>query len=91
MVITVYDVNAEDLVAESINYIVFQIDTTIHNNLTLKLKAVADSLEIANAVAAINKLHAFENSVEAQRGKKLSQEQVDKLISTLQRSNMSLA
>jgi hypothetical protein len=78
--ITVNHVTAADLITESIEYIVLQADTAIHGALTSKLEVVTDSLEKGNVNAAINKLHAFVNSVEAQRGKKLTEEQANALL-----------
>ena len=50
------------------------------NSLISKLNNVLDSLERMNERAAANKLNAFINDVEAQRGKKLTKEEADQLI-----------
>ncbi|UCE18252.1 MAG: right-handed parallel beta-helix repeat-containing protein [Gemmatimonadota bacterium] len=55
----------------------------IENGLDAKLEAVQDALVAANAGVrsdAINKLEAFINAVEAQRGKQLTDEQADELV-----------
>lgn len=52
----------------------------IENSLTAKLDNALDSLEKGRDNAAKNKLEAFINEVEAQRGKKLTDEQADALI-----------
>ena len=55
----------------------------IENSLDSKLQNVLDALDAANAGQredAINKIQAFINSVEAQRGKELTDEQADTLI-----------
>ena len=55
----------------------------ISNALDAKLDAARDALADVNAnndVAAINSLHALINHIEAQRGKKLTDEQADRLI-----------
>jgi len=59
----------------------------IDNSLDAKLTAVLHALEALNADQrndAINKLNAFINEVEAQRGKKLTNEQADYLIAATQ-------
>ena len=55
----------------------------IANSLDVKLEAVQDALVAANAGVrqdAVNKLEAFINAVEAQRGKVLTDEQADQLV-----------
>ena len=55
----------------------------IENSLDAKLEAVQDALVAANAGVrsdAINKLEAFINAVEAQRGKELTDIQADELV-----------
>ena len=55
----------------------------IANSLDAKLEAVQDALVAANAGVredAVNKLEAFINSVEAQRGKALTDSQADELV-----------
>lgn len=60
----------------------------IENGLDAKLQNVQDSIEAFNADNrndAINKLNAFVNAVEAQRGNKISNEQADYLIAEAQK------
>jgi len=57
----------------------------IENSLTSKLGAAINSLNNGQENAAINKLNAFINQVEAQRGKKITDEQADELIAEAQR------
>jgi len=55
----------------------------IANSFDVKLEAVQDALVAANAGVrqdALNKLVAFANAVEAQRGKVLTDEQADELV-----------
>jgi hypothetical protein len=52
----------------------------IENSLVSKLEGALTSLEKGNAKAAINKLNAFINEVEAQRGKKITELEADQLI-----------
>ncbi|UCE29188.1 MAG: hypothetical protein JSV85_00115 [Candidatus Bathyarchaeota archaeon] len=59
----------------------------IDNSLDAKLASALDALDALNADQrsdAVNKLNAFMNEVEAQRGKKLSAEQADYLMSEAQ-------
>ncbi len=59
----------------------------IENGLDAKLENAQQALEAANAgnrQDAINKLEAFINAVEAQRGKKLTNEQADHLVAKAQ-------
>jgi hypothetical protein len=63
------------------------IEQGIENNLNSKLESalkVLDDLNENNDVAAINSLEAFINAVEAQRGKKISEEDADALIEAVQ-------
>ena len=55
------------------------------NSLTVKLEGAIHLLDIGNENGAIHKLMDFINQVEAQREKKLSEEQADYLISEAQR------
>lgn len=57
----------------------------IKKSLTAKLENAQKSIEKGNYQAAINQLEAFINEVEAQRGKKLTDEQADHLISEAQK------
>jgi len=75
----------EDLIrdVESMN-----LQQGIDNSLDAKLDVVLKSLEALNADQrndAINKLYAFINEVEAQRGNKITDEQADYVISEAQR------
>lgn len=54
------------------------------NSLTHELTNVIKSLEKGQNNTAINQLNAFINEVKAQRGKKLTNEQADYLITTAQ-------
>ena len=56
----------------------------IENSLTQKLNNVIQSLGNGQTNAAINQLNAFINQVEAQRGKKLTDEQADALVNVAQ-------
>lgn len=61
----------------------FNFQQGISNALDAKLENVQDPLEASNAGLrqdAVNKLEAFINSVEAQRGKEITDEQADELI-----------
>jgi len=75
----------EDLIkdVESMN-----LQQGVDNSLDAKLDAVLKSLEALNTNQrndAINKLYAFINEVEAQRGNKITNEQADNIISEAQR------
>jgi len=52
----------------------------IENSITSKLDNAIQSLENGQDNAAVNKIEAFIKQVEAQRGKKLTNEQADFLI-----------
>lgn len=58
----------------------FNLPHGIESSLLSKLEATLTSLEKGNAKAAINKLNAFINEVEAQRGKKITEREADQLI-----------
>ena len=67
--------------------IALNLQKGIANSLDAKLYAALqalDDLNENNDVAAINALQAFINAVEAQRGKKISQEDADALIAAAQ-------
>lgn len=67
--------------------IALNLQKGISNSLDAKLYAALqalDDLKENNDVAAINALQAFINAVEAQRGKKISQEDADDLIAAAQ-------
>ena len=67
----------EDLEESIVN---LNLDTGITNSLTSKLNAVISSIDGGNNDIALDQLNAFINSVGAQRGKKLTNEQADALI-----------
>ncbi len=54
------------------------------NSLVSKLENAIDSIQKGQANAAVNKLEAYINQVEAQRGKKITNEQADELIAAAQ-------
>ena len=55
-----------------------------NNSLIVKLENAIDALNMNNTGAAINKLEAFINEVEAKKGKVLTEEQADALIAAAQ-------
>jgi PKD repeat protein len=73
---------ATEVVIESIEEL--DLPQGTENSLTSKLESAIDSLEDGQDNAALNKLEAFVNQVEAQRGKKLTEEEADKLIADVQ-------
>jgi hypothetical protein len=56
------------------------LDKGIENSLISKVKNAQKSIKRENITAAINKLQAFINQVEAQKGKKIPQEEAEMLI-----------
>ena len=52
----------------------------IENSLISKVENAQKSIDKGNTKAAVNKLEAFINTVMAQRGKKISEEDADMLI-----------
>jgi ABC-type transporter Mla subunit MlaD len=56
------------------------ISPEIQNSLVSKVEAAAQSSDAEKINAAVNQLNAFINEVEAQRGKKISDEAADLLI-----------
>jgi hypothetical protein len=73
-----------ELVVDVIN---LNLQKGIANSLDAKLDSAFDSLEDVNEnndVAAVNKLQAFINAVEAQRGKKLTDADADALAGAAQ-------
>ncbi|HQK55177.1 MAG TPA: PKD domain-containing protein, partial [Methanolinea sp.] len=79
--IVVNEVAPQEAIENLEDYIVnLNLDMGITNSLTAKLGAAISSLDRGNENAALNQLNAFINSVEAQRGKKLTNEQADALI-----------
>jgi len=56
----------------------------IENSLVSKLENAIDSMRKGQTKAAVNKLEAFINQVEAQRGKKITEEEADALIAAAQ-------
>jgi PKD repeat protein len=73
---------ATEVVIESIEEL--DLPQGTENSLISKLESAIDSLEDGQDNAAVNKLEAFMNQVEAQRGKKLTEEEADKLIADVQ-------
>jgi len=63
----------------------WDVGTGVETSLTSKLQAAYWSLDRENQNASIGQLTAFINEVEALRGKKLTNEQADQLISEAQR------
>jgi len=57
----------------------------VENSLVKKLEGTIEALERGNDEAAIGKLNAFINHVEARRGKDLTEEEADLLIETAER------
>ena len=75
----------ENLIVDILYYL--DIPEGTENSLIAKLEAAKQKLEDNNEnndAAAINNLQAFINQVEAQRGKKISEEDADYLISKAQ-------
>ena len=75
----------EDLIEDIEN---MNLQQGIDNSLDAKLEASLDALDALNSEQrndAVNKLCAFMNAVEAQRGNKLTEEQADYLIAEAQR------
>ncbi|UCE46592.1 MAG: hypothetical protein JSW47_13330 [Phycisphaerales bacterium] len=62
----------------------FDLPEGIEDSLVSKLENAIDSLNKGQDNAAVNKLEAFINQVEAQRGKKLTDEEADKLVARVQ-------
>jgi len=61
-----------------------EVAPTIKNSLWTKVNNAVKSLDKGNANAAVNQLNAFINQVEAQRGKKISEDAADLMISYAQ-------
>ena len=57
----------------------------VENSLVSVLEVAIISLDNGQENAAVNKFNAFINLVEAQRGKKITEEQADELIAKAQR------
>ena len=64
--------------------LIFDLPQGIENSLVSKLEAAIKSLDRGRENAAENQLNAFINQVEAQRGKKISEEDADALIAAAQ-------
>jgi hypothetical protein len=60
------------------------VDETLQNSLASKLEAAQAGLDDARLTSAVNQLEAFINAVEAQRGKKISEEAAEALIAAAQ-------
>ncbi|MFH1725630.1 MAG: Ig-like domain-containing protein [Elusimicrobiota bacterium] len=75
----------EEALADSVEAIeAIDLPAGTKNELTSKLESAAKSVEKDNAKSAINQLEAFENAVNAQKGKKLSEEEADALLDALE-------
>ena len=61
-----------------------ELPSGTENSLTSKLENAIDSLDNDKDTAGVNQLEAFINQVEAQRGKKLTEEEADALIAAAQ-------
>ena len=64
--------------------VALELPAGIENSLVSKLKNAIDSIQKAQEKAAANKLEAFINEVEAQRGKKIPEADADALIALAQ-------
>jgi hypothetical protein len=64
----------DSLVAEDV------IDSTIANSILQKIANAEKSADKENICAAVNQMGAFINEVNAQRGKKISDEAADEVI-----------
>lgn len=86
LTITVVNVSVNDIANNLLNYIgTINAGNGLGNTLNSKLSASLKSLEKGNMNASVNQLRALVNEVEAQRGKALSIEQADKIISEAKR------
>jgi hypothetical protein len=56
------------------------IDENLENSLALKLANASSSATKENICAAVNQIEAFKNQIEAQRGKKISDDAADLLL-----------
>ncbi len=63
----------------------FELSKGVQQSLTAPLKKAIDALENYHEQGAIGKLNGFIHHVEAQNGKKLTEEQANTLITTVQR------
>ncbi|UCG14575.1 MAG: PKD domain-containing protein [Deltaproteobacteria bacterium] len=75
---------------EAAHNLIFDIEASnlpqkIENSLVSKLDSAISSLDDGKENAAENKLNAFINQIEAQRGKKITDEEADALVSAAQR------
>ena len=64
--------------------VALELPAGIENSLVSKLENAIDSIQKAQEKAAVNKLEAFINEVEAQRGKKIPEADADALIALAQ-------
>ena len=64
--------------------IIFELPEGIETELTSVLNAAIKQIEERNDKTALNQLNAFINKVEAQRGKKIIEEQADILVGLAQ-------
>ncbi|MFK7694329.1 Ig-like domain-containing protein [Paenibacillus sp. HJGM_3] len=75
--ITVRNVTASDLMSEVAESVSRNLETSVKAELLAKLGNAMDSWNRGNKRAVSGMLHAFANSVEAQRGKKINDGQAD--------------
>lgn len=79
--VTVDVITAADAIDDLIDIIIgMGLHHGTENSLISKLESAKKSLEKGKPHVAVNKLNAFINKVEAQRGKKLTEEQADLLV-----------
>jgi YD repeat-containing protein len=60
------------------------VDANLQNSLASKLEAAQAGMDDARLTSAVNQLEAFINAIEAQRGKKISEEAAEALIAAAQ-------
>jgi len=84
----VFQGDPKQLIQQLVQQVIdLNLQSGVENSLDAKLDAALktiDDLNANNDVAAINSLSAFINAIEAQRGKKLTEEQADLLIADAQ-------
>jgi Secretion system C-terminal sorting domain/FIMAH domain len=76
-----------ELAIEDLESIIFELDlpSGTENSLVKSLVNVIKSLEKGNEASAVNQLESLINKIEAQRGKKLTEEEADNLITEVQK------
>lgn len=78
--IVVQDVSLAELVKELIDYIRQHIESSVQQELAVNLLNITEKAKKGGDHAALSMLRAFVNSVEAQRGKKITDGQADILL-----------